>query len=155
MKASVYLISAMVAGTFAVSAIAGEAVAPSKVMINDDLAIEKSLTGQAGDAVAGRDLFVNRKLGNCLACHQNADLASEPFHGEVGPTLDGAGDRWEAGQLRAILVNPKQVFGDHTIMPAFYRDAGFNRNAKKFKGKTILSAQQVEDIVAYVSTLKE
>lgn len=155
MKASVYIVSAIAAAGLAVTAVAGDAVAPSKVMINDDFAVEKSLTGAPGDAAAGRDLFTNRKLGNCLACHKNADLASEPFHGEVGPTLDGAGDRWEPAQLRAILVNPKKVFGDQTIMPAFYRDSGFNRNAKKFNGKTILSAQQVEDIIAYVSTLKE
>lgn len=155
MKASVYIISVVAAGTLAASVVAGETTVPSKVMINDDLAVATSLTGSPGDAAAGRDTFTNRKLGNCLACHQNADLASEPFHGEVGPTLNGAGDRWEPAQLRAIIVNPKKVFGDQTIMPAFYSDMGGARTHKKFKGKTILSAQQVEDIIAYVSTLKE
>ncbi len=155
MKASVYLVSAIAAGALAVSAIAGEATAPSKVMITEDFTVEKSLSGGAGDAAAGRETFTNRKLGNCLACHKNTDLSSEPFHGEVGPTLDGAGDRWEPAQLRAIIVNPKKIFGDQTIMPAFYSDRGGARTHKKFKGKTILSAQQVEDIIAYVSTLKE
>ncbi len=155
MKASVYVISTLAAGAFALSAMAGEATAPSAVMMNDAFAVEKSLTGTPGDATAGRDWFTNRKLGNCLACHQNTDLASEPFHGEVGPALDGAGDRWETAQLRAIITNPKKVFGDRTIMPAFYSDRVGARTASKFQGKTILSAQQVEDIIAYVSTLKE
>jgi len=155
MKASVYVISAIAAGAFAASAIAGEATAPSKVMVTEDLTVAKSLTGAPGDAASGREVFLNRKQGNCLACHKNSDMAAEPFHGEVGPSLDGAGDRWSAEEIRAIVVNPKKVFGDATIMPAFYRDSGFNRNAKNFKGKTILSAEQVEDIIAYVSSLKE
>ena len=134
---------------------AADPTAPSGVMLNDAMAVEKSLTGAPGDVAAGREWFVNRKLGNCLACHQNTDLAEEPFHGEVGPTLNGAGDRWKPAQLRAIVVNPKKVFGDQTIMPAFYRDGGGTRVGKKFQGKTILSAQQVEDVIAYVSTLKE
>ena len=154
-KASVYVITAIAAGAFTVSAMAGEATAPSQVMVNDAFAVEKSLTGTPGDVAAGRDWFANRKLGNCLACHQNADQASEPFHGEVGPTLNGAGDRWEPAQLRAIIANPKKIFGDQTIMPAFYSDRTGARTDKKFAGKTILSAQQVEDIVAYVSTLRE
>lgn len=155
MKTSVYVISALAVGAFTVSAMAGEVTAPSKVMMNDEFAVERSLTGTPGDVAAGRDWFANRKLGNCLACHQNTDQASEPFHGEVGPTLDGAGDRWEPAQLRAIIANPKKIFGDQTIMPAFYSDRTGSRTAKKFAGKTILTAQQVEDIIAYVSTLKE
>ena len=90
-----------------------------------------------------------------MACHANSDLEDQPFHGEVGPSLDGVGDRWSAGELRAILVNSKAVFGDGTIMPAFYRDSGFNRPAEKFVGKTILTGQQVEDVIAYLLTLKE
>ncbi len=151
-KAGVVLMAAV---GFASAAVAADATMPSKVMLTDDLTVEKPLTGVAGDAAAGREWFSNRKLGNCLACHMNVDLASEPFHGEVGPTLDGAGDRWEPAELRAIIVNPKKVFGDQTIMPAFYRDGGGVRISKKFQGKTILTAQQVEDIIAYVSTLKE
>ncbi|MEL6479950.1 MAG: c-type cytochrome, partial [Pseudomonadota bacterium] len=72
-----------------------------------------------------------------------------------GPPLDGVADRWSEAELRAIIVNSKAVFGDHTIMPAFYRTTGFNRTLEKFAGKTILSAQQVEDVVAYLKTLKE
>lgn len=155
MKARTTILAAAVLAIAGGAAIADGMTAPSKVMINDDLAVTKSLTGAAGDPAAGREAFLNRKQGNCLACHKNADMAAEPFHGEVGPALDGAGSRWEPAQIRAIVVNPKKVFGDATIMPAFYRDTGFNRTDKKFEGKTILTAQQVEDIVAYVSSLKE
>lgn len=129
--------------------------APSDVAIVDG-AVAAPLTATPGDAVRGRETFANRKLGNCLACHANPDLEGEElFHGEVGPTLEGAGSRWNEAELRAIVVNSKQVFGDHTIMPAFYRDTGFNRPLDKFAGKTILDAQQVEDVVAYLKTLTE
>ncbi len=117
--------------------------------------IQASLTGKAGDAKAGRDWYAGRKLGNCLACHQTTDLDELPFHGEVGPTMDGVADRYETAQLRAILVNSKQVFGDETIMPGFYSTKAGVRVADKFQGKTILNAQQVEDIIAYLRTLKE
>ncbi len=132
----------------------GETVAPSDVEIVD-LAVEASLTGAAGDAEKGRAWFLDRKLGNCLACHMNSDMADQPFHGEVGTPLDGVGDRWSAAELRAILVNSKEVFGPDTIMPAFYRDSGFHRVAEEFEGKTILTAEQVEDVIAYLLTLKE
>ena len=138
----------------AIAGVAGAHVAPGDVKIEDSM-VAQSLTGQPGDPAMGRELFVGRKLGNCLACHTNSDIKEQPFHGEVGAPLDGVGDRWSPEQLRAILVNSKTVFGDGTIMPAFYRDSGFNRTAKKFVGKTILNAQQVEDIIAYLLTLKE
>lgn len=138
----------------AIAGAAGADVAPGDVKIGDGV-VEQSLTGQPGNPADGRELFAGRKLGNCLACHANSDLEDQPFHGEVGPSLDGVGDRWSAGELRAILVNSKAVFGDETIMPAFYRDSDFNRLAEKFVGKTILSGQQVEDVIAYLLTLKE
>ena len=119
-----------------------------------DGVVDVSLTGQAGDAAEGRKVFMNRKLGNCLACHENSDMPEQPFHGEVGPMLDGAGDRWSEGELRGIVSNAKQMFPD-TIMPAFYIDSGYTRALDKFEGKSILSAQQVEDVVAYLLTLKE
>ncbi|MEP0943353.1 MAG: sulfur oxidation c-type cytochrome SoxX [Rhizobiaceae bacterium] len=117
--------------------------------------VQASLTGQAGDAKAGREWFAGRKLGNCLACHQTSDLDELPFHGEVGPPMDGVADRYEVAQLRAIIVNSKEVFGDETIMPGFYSSKAGARVAEKFQGKTILNAQQVEDIIAYLTTLKE
>ena len=128
-------------------------VAPDDVKFEDG-AIANSLTGVAGDAAKGRDWFVGCKLGNCLACHENSDANDLPFHGEIGPSLDGAADRWNEAELRGIVTNSKMMF-EGTIMPAFYNTSNANRPLKDFEGKTILSAQQVEDIVAYLLTLKE
>ena len=148
----------LVAATFAAfsqhGAANAEPIAPASVKI-EDAQLKTSLTGKPGDAAAGRKWFANRKLGNCLACHVNSDMSKEQFHGEVGPTMDGVASRYEAAQLRAIIVNSKEVFGEQTIMPAFYRTTGFTRPLKKFQGKTILNAQQVEDIVSYLLTLKD
>ena len=127
--------------------------APSGVAFEDG-SVMASLTGTAGDASAGRKSFMNRKLGNCLACHTNDDMPEQQFHGEVGPPLTGVADRWEAAELRGIVVNAKMMF-DGTIMPAFYIDSGYERPLKKFDGKSILTAQQVEDVVAYLLTLKD
>jgi len=127
-------------------------VTPTDLMFNEG-AVDVSLTGAAGDPAAGKKAFINRKQGNCLACHANSDLIDQPFHGEIGPALDGVAGRWDTAHLRGIVANPKNTF-EGTIMPAFYRDSGFARVKKKFKGKTILTAQQVEDVVAYLNTLK-
>lgn len=126
---------------------------PADLMFTDG-AVEVSLTGAAGDASEGRSVFMNRKLGNCLACHANADMSEQPFHGEVGPPLDGVGDRWNEAELRGIVSNSKMMF-DGTIMPAFYVDDGYTRALENFEGKSILTAQQVEDVVAYLLTLKD
>ncbi|NRB17049.1 MAG: sulfur oxidation c-type cytochrome SoxX [Rhodobacteraceae bacterium] len=145
-------ISIAVAGLLA-SPLAAEPVAPNDVNYEDGVVLA-SLTGVAGDPVNGRDVFKNRKLGNCLACHVNAEMPEESFHGEVGPELTGVADRWEQQELRAIVANSKMVF-DGTIMPAFYQDTGYERPLKDFDGKSILTAQQVEDVIAYLQTLKE
>lgn len=131
-----------------------ETVKPGDVKIVDG-AVAQPLTDKPGDPAKGRQWFMGRKLGNCLACHVNSDLADQPYHGEVGPPLDGVADRWSPNELRAIVVNSKEALSPETIMPGFYRDTGFNRVAEKFAGKTILTAQQVEDVVAYLMTLKE
>lgn len=129
-------------------------VAPSDVSVDDYGAVSASLTGVAGDAANGRKVFMNRKLGNCLACHVNSEMTEQSFHGEVGPALDGVADRWTEADLRGIVSNAKNVF-EGTIMPAFYIDAGYTRPLEKFDGKSILAAQDVEDLVAYLLTLKE
>lgn len=117
-------------------------------------AMPDPLTDKAGDAAAGAKVVVNRRQGNCLGCHQVSSLKSESFHGEVGPALDGVGGRWDAAHLRMIVVNPKHVFSAETVMPAFYRVDGLSRVRSEFQGKPILTAQQVEDVVAYLTTLK-
>ena len=145
--------SLILAGVLTAGMAVAEAPAPSDVVFEDG-SVTASLTGDAGDAANGAKVFMNRKQGNCLACHMNADMEEQPFHGEVGPALDGVGSRWSEAELRGIVSNSKEMFPD-TIMPAFYRDAGFARNLEKFEGKSILTAQQVEDVVAYLLTLQE
>lgn len=128
-------------------------VAPGDVKI-ENLQIAESISGAAGDVAVGRKVFADRKLGNCLACHANSEMSEQQFHGEVGPILDGAGSRWTTEQLRTIVVNAKAVFSAETVMPGFYSlDVGQNVR-ESLAGKTILTAQQVEDVVAYLGTLK-
>lgn len=146
-------ICALGAASFGIATADAGTLAPKDIKFQDG-AVAQSLTGVPGDPEKGKEWFVGRKLGNCLACHQNADTSNQPFHGEVGPPLNGVADRWSEAELRGIVVNSKMMF-DGTIMPAFYRDSGYTRPLKKFDGKTILEAQQVEDIVAYLLTLKE
>ena len=157
MKISVILPIALAASA---TAVAAENVAPTAVSYVDG-AVEQSLTGVPGDPVRGRELVGSKGEGNCVACHAVTDLSEVPFHGEIGPMLDGAGDRWNDAQLRGILVNPKMVF-DGTIMPAFYKTDGFTRPGNAYTGDAaddtfgpLLAAQDIEDVVAYLATLKD
>ncbi len=120
--------------------------------IVDDSRIDQSLTGAPGDAARGREVAFNTKQGNCLACHK-MPIPEQQFHGDVGPDISEVGSALSEGELRLRIVNAK-VLNPDTIMPAFYRNDSFQRVMKKFQGKTILSAQQVEDVVAYLLTLK-
>ncbi len=127
----------------------------SEVVISDNGSIDTPLTDETPDPFRGLAVFVDRKLGNCVACHTNFDVAAMQFLGEIGPNLDWIGDRLTEGEIRAVLVDSKFVFGDGTIMPAFYTARTANRTLEKFKGKTILTALQVEDVVAYLSSLSQ
>jgi len=135
-------------------AVATNAVAAEKAMytVMNGESIPKSLTGKAGDAKNGRKLAIHRKKGNCLACHE-MPIPEQAFHGKIGPSLKGIASRMSEGEMRLRIVNPK-VANEDTIMPAFYKKDGFTRVLKKFKGKTMLSAAQIEDIIAYLNTLK-
>ncbi len=123
--------------------------------------IKKSLTGKAGDLAKGEDMMANRKKGNCFACHVISSLAKKAAKnpkkysdmGNIGPSLDGVAGRYTEGELRALLVDAKLAFPD-TIMPGFYRTTNFTRVRGKFKGKTVLKAQEVEDILALLVTFK-
>jgi sulfur-oxidizing protein SoxX len=129
-------------------------MAPNDVEFQD-AAVTESLTGTPGDAEEGVKVFVDRKLGNCLACHAVSELDNQPFHGDVAPPLDGVADRWKPEELRAIVTDSKEVFGPDTVMPGFYSiNVGVDVR-EDLVGKTILTAQQVEDVVAFLSTLKE
>jgi sulfur-oxidizing protein SoxX len=115
--------------------------------------IPQSLSGQPGDAVRGRAIVANRTVGLCLLCH-SGPIPEERFQGNLAPSLEGAGLRSTPGQLRLRLVDARRLNPD-TIMPPYYRLDGLTRVAKNFQGKTILTAQQIEDVVAYLATLKD
>lgn len=134
---------------------------PRDVVANEYGDVEKSLTGVPGDPQRGMEIMVNRGQGNCIACHQVTALSEHDWHGEVGPSLDGVGARWEEAALRGIMVDAKAVFPD-TMMPAFYRIDGFVRPGNAFTGRAaegdldpLLAAQDIEDVVAYLMTLTD
>jgi sulfur-oxidizing protein SoxX len=107
----------------------------------------------AGDAARGRAIVANRQLGLCLLCH-TGPIPEERFQGNLAPPLDGAGSRWSEGQLRTRIVDAGS-FNPRTIMPSYFKPGDAPRTPAALRGKTILSAQQVEDVVAYLQTLKE
>ncbi len=127
-------------------------------------AINKSLTGKAGDPKNGLATMVHRRQGNCIACHKVTkirDLAKPGdlkafkkygFHGEVGPSLDGLATRYTEGEIRMMIVDPKTNFPD-TLMPSFHK-LGKVRVHKDCVGKVVMTAQKVEDVVSYLMTLK-
>jgi len=106
----------------------------------------------AGDPVRGRQIVANRQVGLCLLCHA-APIPEERFQGDLAPDLKGVGSRLSAAQIRARIVDPSKANPD-TIMPAYYRTEGLSRVADAYRGKTILSAEQIDDVVAYLVTLK-
>ena len=123
---------------------------PSYVVVGD--AIPASLTGVTGDAGRGRSLVVDR-TSTCILCH-NGPFPEQRFQGDLAPNLSGSGSRWSEGQLRLRLVDASRL-NAATIMPSYYRADGFNRVGPAWRGKPILSAEQIEDIVAYLTTLRE
>jgi len=127
-------------------------LAPPAARAQQD-AMPQPLTAEPGDAARGRAIVANRSVGLCLLCH-SAPIAEEHFQGNLAPDLAGAGKRWSEGQLRLRIVDAARLNPD-TIMPPYYRTEGLQHVAAAFRGKTILSAQQVEDVVAYLATLKD
>lgn len=119
-------------------------------VLGDD-AIPASLTGAKGDPARGRAIVANRQIGLCLLCH-SGPFPEERFQGELAPDLRSAA-RLSEGQIRLRIVDPGRV-NPGTIMPAYFRSEGLTRVAPAFRGKTILTAEQIEDIVAYLLTLK-
>lgn len=106
----------------------------------------------SGDTERGRAIVANRQLGLCLLCH-SGPIPEEPFQGNLAPDLAGAGERSSAAQLRQRIVDPARI-NPATIMPAYFKKDGLSQVAPQYRGKTILSAQQVEDVVAYLQTLR-
>ena len=116
-------------------------------------AIPAPLGGSRGDAARGRGIVLNRQVGLCLLCH-SGPFPEERFQGTIAPDLKGTGARWSEGQMRLRMVDPVRLNAG-TIMPAYYRTEGLTRVAPAFQGKTVLSAEQIEDVVAFLATLRD
>ena len=116
-------------------------------------AIPASLTGAKGDPARGRAIVANRQVGLCLLCH-SGPFPEERLQGTMAPDLKGAGGRWSEGQLRLRIADAGRINGD-TIMPPYYRIDGLTRVAPSFRGKPVLTAEQIEDVVAFLATLLE
>ena len=115
--------------------------------------IPAALEGKTGDAARGRAIAASRSQGLCLLCH-SGPIPEERFQGNLAPDLAGAGARWNAAQLRLRLVNP-QHFKPDSLMPAYYRSEGLARVGERWQGRPILDAQQIEDVIAWLMTLRD
>lgn len=161
LRTGVTILAAMGLSALLLGAAMAAEVAPKEV-VYDEGKVSESLTGVPGNVEAGEKVMTTRGLGNCIACHAVTKLDNIPFHGEVGPPLDGAGDRWTEAELRGIVANSKMTF-DESMMPSFYKVDGYIRPGNAFTGKAaksaelppLLTAQQIEDVVAYLLTLKD
>jgi sulfur-oxidizing protein SoxX len=116
-------------------------------------AIPDALTGAAGDPLRGRAIVLDRRLGACLLCH-TGPFPEEKFQGTLAPDLSGAGSRWSEGQVRLRLVDPTRL-NPNTIMPPYYRVEGLTRVGLTWSGKPILTAEQMEDVLAFLSMLRD
>ena len=140
----------LVGALLVLSGIAGAEELRSYVVTGD--AIADSLTGARGDATRGRALLLNR-TSTCILCH-GGPFPEERFQGDLAPSLSGAGSRWSEGQLRLRLVDAGSL-NPATIKPSYYRIDGLARVGPAWRGKPILSAEQIEDMVAYLASLRE
>jgi L-cysteine S-thiosulfotransferase len=121
------------------------------VIVGD--AITEPLQGLTGDAARGRAIVANRQIGLCLLCH-TAPIPEERFQGNLSQSLAGVGSRASEGQLRMRLVDARKL-NPQTIMPSYYRAENLTRVSPALQGRTIFSAQQIEDVVAYLLTLRD
>ena len=115
--------------------------------------IPRSLTGAKGDPARGRAIVTNRQLGLCLLCH-SGPFPEERFQGNLAPDLAGAGKRWSEGQLRLRIVDSSRI-NPATTMPSYHRTDGLTRVAPAWRGKPVLTADQIEDVVAFLTTLRD
>ena len=115
-------------------------------------ALAPPLTGTAGDPVAGRRIVLDRHVGLCLLCH-SGPFPEERFQGNLAPDLTGVGARLSAGEIRLRIVDASRV-NPNTVMPPYFRTENLDRVAPAYRGKTVLSAQQIEDVIAFLATLK-
>jgi sulfur-oxidizing protein SoxX len=115
-------------------------------------AIAAPLTGRSGDAERGKTLFASRQISTCLLCHADP-AASPPETPPIGPTLAGVGARLSEGEIRLRIVDPARLNPD-TIMPSFYVVDGLRRVGRAWRGRPALDAAQIEDLVAWLATLR-
>jgi L-cysteine S-thiosulfotransferase len=127
-----------------------ERLAPFEI-VGDSIPL--ALTPTPGDATRGRAIVTNKQLGLCLLCH-TGPFADEPFQGNLAPDLAGVGARLSEGQLRLRLVDGRRV-NPETIMPSYHRTDALARVGRAWQGKPLFAAQQVEDVVAFLRTLRE
>ena len=111
--------------------------------------ITAPIGGLTGDAPRGLGLLRARDPANCVLCHS---IPGTPLAGNLGPPLEGVGARLSVAQLRLRVVDERRVM-PQTIMPSYHVDADFRDVAPQYRGRPILDAQQVEDVVAYLATL--
>jgi L-cysteine S-thiosulfotransferase len=130
----------------------GFALGASLMLING-MGVAQALTIDPGDPAKGRAIVANRQLGLCLLCH-TGPIPEERFQGNIAPSLSGAGSRWNENELRQRVAYARKL-NPQGIMPSFYQTEALNRVASNAQGKPILSAQQIEDVVAYLATLKD
>lgn len=116
-------------------------------------AIEQPLTAQRGDATRGRAIVTDRQTGLCLLCH-TGPFPEQRFQGTLAPDMRGAGSRLTEGQIRLRIVDSSKLNAE-TIMPAYYRIDDRTRVGSSWQGKPILNEQQIEDVVAFLTTLKD
>ena len=128
-----------------------ERAAAAYAVVGD--AIPAPLSGATGDAARGREIILNRHVGLCLLCH-SGPFPEERFQGTIAPDLRGTGSRLSAGQIRLRVVDPGRL-NPETIMPAYYRTEGLTRVAPAYRGKPVLSAEQIEDVVAFLANLRD
>lgn len=149
---------AIVGCCFAQPAAAQTPVAAANVVSPDDIVvtgdeINAPLTSTPASSERGRSIVLDRAVGNCLICH-HVPVPSEPFQGTVGPDLSGVGERLTIAQLRLRLVDQSRLSAA-TLMPPFYRTTSLTRVDPRYRDKPVLSALQIEDVVAYLSSLRE
>jgi L-cysteine S-thiosulfotransferase len=148
------LLAITIAMSAALNAFNADATTVKFTIVGDG--IPSALTAIPGDADRGRAIVMNRQVGMCTLCHQlvtEANKADEKFQGNLSTNLAGAGSRWTAAQLRLRIVDSRHIM-PNTIMPAYHRTDKLTRVGKAWQSQPIFTAQQVEDVVAYLVTLQ-
>lgn len=140
------------AGVTAACLLAAACAAPAPPYVVAGDAITQPLTALPGRVDEGRRIVTDRQVGLCLLCH-SGPFPEVRFQGDLGTDLAGTGSRWSEGQLRLRLVDPARL-NPQTIMPAYYRTAGFARVGAAWRDKPVLQGQQIEDVIAFLKTLR-